>query len=364
MFEGAKKPLLIFGWGIHSSGTEKEAIEFARKLNVPVVCTWAAADLFHHDDPLYIGVFGTHGVRAANFAIQNADVIVSVGSRLDTKATGTPASDFAPKAKVFMVEIDEAEINKFKKLGREVAGIHKGAMSFFIQNTPREQQPEYQEWLEKIHGWKRDYPSGMETEGLDPYKFMEELSDLLKPEDTIVTDTGCSLGWLVQAFKFKGQRLIHAFNQTPMGYGLPGAIGAAFATGGRVILITGDGGLGLCAAELATLHRHSLTIKIVLFNNRGHAMCRQTQRTWLGGEYPSTSHEGGLATPDWNAVAAGYGIRVANGIEGLLDDIDGPAFLNLDIPYDCQIVPQVRFGRPLHDADPFLSREELERIMA
>lgn len=364
MFEGAKKPLLIFGWGIHSSGTEKEAIEYARKMNIPVVCTWAAADLFPHDDTLYIGVFGTHGVRAANFAIQNADVIVSVGSRLDTKATGTPASDFAPKAKVYMVEIDETEINKFKKLGREVIGIHKGAMSFFIQNTSREQQPEYAEWLHTIAVWKKLYPPGMETDGLDPYKVMEDLSDLLKPDDTIVTDTGCSLGWLVQAFKFNGQRLIHAFNQTPMGYGLPGAIGAAFATGKRVVLVTGDGGLGLCAAELATVSRHNLNIKIVLFNNKGHAMCRQTQRTWLGGEYPSTSHDGGLATPDFSAVAQAYGIRTSSGIEGLLDDIDGPAFLNLDIPYDCQIVPQVRFGRPLHDADPFLPREELERIMA
>lgn len=363
MFENAKRPLLIFGWGIHSSRTEQEAVEFAHRMNIPVVCTWAAADLFHHDDPLYVGAFGTHGIRAANFAVQNADVILSVGSRLDTKAMGTPASDFAPKARVYMVDIDQAEIDKFKTMNREINGIRKGAMTFFIQNTPREKHPGYPEWMERIGGWKKNYPPGMEVDGLNPYKFMEDLSDLLKPEDTIVTDTGCSLGWLMQAFKFKGQRCIHAFNQTPMGYGIPGAIGAAFATGKRIILLSGDGGLSLASAELATLARHKLPVKVILFNNRGHAMCRQTQRTWLNGEYHSTSYEGGLATPDWNAVATAYGIRVANGIEGLLDDIEGPAFLNLDIPYDAQITPQVRFGRQLHDADPFLPREELEEIM-
>ncbi len=363
MFDGAKTPLIIYGWGIHISGTESEALEFAHRMNIPVVCTWGAADLFHHDDPLYVGAFGTHGSRPPNFSVQNADVILSVGSRLDTKATGSPPKDFAPKAKIHMVDIDLTEIQKFSKFGREVNGIHKGAMQFFIQHMPRDAQPEYPEWLERINGWKKNYPPGMETEGLNPYKFVEDLSDLLKPEDVIVTDTGCSLGWMMQAFKFKGQRCIHAFNQTPMGYGLPGAIGAAFATGGRVVLITGDGGLGLAASELATVARQGLPIKIVLFNNRGHAMCRQTQRTWLGGEYNSTSYEGGLATPDFSAVAAAYGIRITNGIEGLLDDIDGPAFLNLDIPYDAQIVPQVRFGRQLHDADPLLPREELAEIM-
>lgn len=367
MFDGfkeAKRPLLIYGWGVHVAGAEEEALRFARMMNVPVVCTWGAVDLFHYDDPLFFGGFGTHGVRYANFAIQNADVILSVGSRLDTKATGSPPKDFAPKAKVHMVDIDSAEIDKFKKFGREIEGIRSGLMTFFLKNMPKEQQESNAAWLMKLREWKTKYQPGLEVEGLNPYKFMGELSELLKPDDVIVTDTGCSLGWLMQAFKFKGQRCIHAFNQTPMGYGVPAAIGAACATKGRVVLITGDGGIGLAASELATVARQGLPICIVLFNNKGHAMCRQTQRTWLGGEYPSTSYEGGLAIVDWNAVVAGYGIRVANTLEGLLDDFDGPAFLNLDVDYEAQVSPQVRFGRQLHDADPLLPREELEEVMS
>lgn len=374
-FKEAKRPLIIYGNGIHVAGAEEDALRFARLNNVPVVCTWAAVDLFRHDDPLFFGGFGTHGVRYANFAVQNADVILSIGSRLDTKATGSPPKDFAPKAKVYMVDIDASEINKFKKFGREVNGIYSGLTNFFIQNMPQEQQAGFPEWILKLGEWKKTYPPGIEVDGLNPYKVMEHLSNVLNPDDVIVTDTGCSLGWLMQAFKFTGQRCIHAFNQTPMGYGVPAAIGAAFAGSRRVVLITGDGGLALSASELATIARHDLPIKILLFNNKGHAMCRQTQRTWMGGEYPSTSYEGGLATPDFVAVAKAYGIpaysvstleeviQYEGGFTKLLYE-KGPSLLNLDIDYEAQISPQVRFGRPLHDADPFLPREELEEVMS
>lgn len=377
MFNDAKRPLIIFGWGIHLAKQEKEALEFARSYNVPVVCTWGALDLFHYDDPLFFGGFGTHGVRYANFAVQNADVIVTIGTRLDTKAVGTPASAFAPKAKVYMVDIDTFEIQKFEKMGRKIEPICMHARIFFdVHRRLNKPVRDYSTWFAKLNEWKQKYQPGIKTEGLNPYRFVEKLSDLLKPDDVIVSDTGCALGWMMQAFKFKGQRFIHAFNNTPMGYGLPASIGAAFASDRRIILITGDGGLGVNITEMATLHRHSLPIKIILFNNRGHAMCRQTQRTWLDGNYPSTSFEGGLATPDFSAIADAYDIPVyryydiselyeespPDGLEQMLRD-PGPGFINLDIPLDCQIVPQVRAGRMLQDADPSLPAEELKEIM-
>lgn len=365
IFSKAKRPLLILGWGIHLAKAEKAAIRFAEDWGIPVICTWGAGDLFRHDHPLYVGTFGTHGTRAANFALQNADEVLSVGSRLDTKATGSPASDFAKKATVHMVDIDQAEIDKFERLGRKVHGIRQDALAFLTRCSLTTNMYT-QHWLDTIAKWKRKYP-GFEPsytigDGINPYEFIDKLSDLLEPNDIIVSDTGCPVGWMMQAFRFKGQRFFHGWNNTPMGYGLPAAIGAAFASDRRVILITGDGGLSVNITELATLARHSLPVKIILFNNRGHAMCRQTQRTWLGATYPSTSYEGGLACPDFTAIAAAYGLPTYASVADLIQQ-KGPGFLNLDIHPDYQIVPQVKFGKPLEDADPPIPRDELAEIM-
>lgn len=364
IFENSKRPLLLYGAGIHLSGAEYEAIALAHKLGVPVVCTWGACDLFHFDDPLYVGTFGTHGTRAPNWAIQNADVILSVGSRLDTKATGAPVSGFAPKATVHMIDIDRAEVDKFARLGREIIGYVCDAKQA-LQNALATTEPVVcSEWLARIADWKQRYPACMPEYGEDnPYRFVDRLSDLLSPDDIIVSDTGCPVGWMAQGFRFKGQRFIHAWNNTPMGYGLPAAIGAAFAAPNkRIICITGDGGLGVNVTEMATLARHKCNVKIILFNNGGHAMCRQTQRTWMGGTYPSTSYEGGLATPDFVSVASAYDIPVHWSIEDLLLS-EGMGFFEYVVGIDEQLVPQVRADQPLENASPFIPADELARIM-
>ena len=377
----ARRPLLIYGWGIRLAGAVAEAKAFAELSKIPVVNTWAACDL-----PIdMVGGFGTHGIRAANFAVQNADYILSIGSRLDTKATGSPASAFAPKAKLTMLDIDPAELGKMDRVGRPLYRAIEADARLFLSMLAQSCEalrphegylPEwdgYSAWWNRIRGWQRDYPPGMEVEGLNPYTFVRALGDYLKPDDVIVSDTGNSLGFMMQAFQFKGQRFIHAFNNTPMGYGLPAAVGAAFATGGRVVLVTGDGGLAVNITELATVARHNLNIKIILCNNYGHQMCRQTQRTWLNGAYPSTSYEGGLATPNYAAVTRAYGIEAwsvatltdAIGEDGALPKMlagDAPGFLELQLHAETQLSPQVQFGRALDDAHPLLPREELEEI--
>lgn len=374
----ARRPLFVFGWGVRLAGAEDFARRLVELTRVPVVTTWGAADIF----PESVGCFGTHGIRAANFAVQNADLLICVGTRLDTKATGSPPSSFAPKAKIIMVDIDQTELDKMAKIGREVEKVCRDAKDFIAEllsdcvaysahdlNTGTWS---YRDWETKINGWKEKYPIGLsDVNGINPYTFIREMGKYLKPDDVIVSDTGCSLGWMMQAFKFNGQRFIHAFNNTPMGYGLPAAVGASFAKGGRVILITGDGGLSVNITELATIARHSLEVKIILFNNRGHAMCRQTQRQWLKGEYPSTSYEGGLACPDFTSIAGAYEIE-ANSTKwqdsalGFLDRMlehNRPSFLDLEIDPDLGIDGQVRFGKSLEDADPALPREELAKIM-
>ena len=290
----AKRPVLIFGAGIRLAGAMEHAVAFAHASGIPVAPTWGGLDIMPHDDPLFIGSFGTHGTRYGNFSVANADLLIAVGSRLDSKSTGTPVSSFARCARIIMVDIDQHEIDKFQHMGLKVeGGCSEDAKAFFTRALPNVKHDDYAPWLAQIADWKRRYPicpqSYYQEERVNPYVLVKALSGLMRDGDTLCSDTGCAVAWLAQAFEFKrGQRFIHAWNQTPMGYGLPAAVGAHYASGKRIVLVTGDGSLMMSVGELATVGGHQLPIKIILLNNGGHAMCRQTQREWFGAkaDYP------------------------------------------------------------------------------
>ena len=374
--QAARRPVLIYGWGVHLAGAEQEACELARLLGVPVAMTWAALDLFPYGDPLAVGGFGTHGVRYANFAVQNADLIISVGSRLDTKATGSPPSTFAREARIIMLDADATEINKFASLGvkldRGIVGDAGEFLRALLAAARGRKFTEFSSWLARIKEWKALYPACLpayaQEREINPYFLMKQLSRAFVENEIIFSDTGCALAWIMQAFEFSpGQRFFHAFNNTPMGYGLPGAMGACFAKPGqRVICVTGDGALQMNIQELATIIRHQLPVKILLINNHGHSMVQQTQEMWLKGNYYATSVEGGLASPDFVAIARAYGFpadtlslneEIPAKVAAALAS-DGPYFLNIEIASTQRLAPQVKFGRPNEDADPLLPREE------
>ena len=352
----AKKPVIALGWGVHLAGARYVARDMIDRLQVPCVTTWGAHDIMA-GHPLHVGSWGTHGVRAANFAVQNADLVIAIGTRLDTKATGSPASSFAPKATLVMVDIDVNELGKMMKIGRACMGIRADALDFI---EALQSAGSYADWLAKVLKWKEDYPAVLPEYGKkSPYRIMQRLMSLLHPDDLVVSDTGCPLAWAMQVgLKC---RFLHAMNQTPMGYGLPASIGAAATHKGRVILITGDGGLSVNITEMATIAKHKLDVRVVLFNNRGHQMCRQTQRQWLGGVYHGTSPKD-LATPDFTAVAGAYGFAVCESVEGLLCT-KGPSFLEVKVGFEEGVSPQVRFGKSIEDADPALPDGVLAEIM-
>ena len=361
LLRSARRPLFIWGAGIRPYAAQ--ALTLARRWNVPVACTWGAIDLMHYDDPLMAGGFGTHGTRAANFAVQNSDLVISIGSRLDTKATGAPHS-FARAARLIMCDIDAAEINKFSKLGRQIdIGVNQDARTF-LDDLEAISYSYSGIWPAHVRQWRKRYDNPTITwPGINPYMFVKEIAQQTTKDDILCSDTGTALGYLMQAFPFKGERFLHAFNMTPMGYGLPAAIGASFATGRRVVLVCGDGSIMMSLPELATIARHNLNIKVILLNNQGHAMCRQTQRQWLGGGYPATSVEGGLGFPQsFQETASGFGVDVREHLAGLFRS-ERPCFLEVHIHPDAYLIPQARYGQPLEDQDPQLPREEFNRQM-
>lgn len=363
----ARRPLFIWGAGMRAYADK--ALGLARSLGIPVATTWGAVDLINHDDALMAGSFGTHGSRAANFAVQRADVVISLGARMDTKSTGD-AKQFVRSGLVAMVDIDPAEIAKFSSLGRPIDFPICQDAGEFLDSLPTEIEHDegaWMSWRTRIRGWRRDYDEPKVTwPGVNPYQLMKEIGTWTTKDDILVSDTGLGLGWIMQAFPFKGERFLHAFNMTPMGYGLPAAIGAMFASESlhrRVILITGDGSLMMSLSELATIARHKLNIKIILLNNRGHGMCRQTQRQWLGGSYPATSIDGGLGFPSWWLIPNAFNIKWHPDLKSLFFT-QGPGWLEVEIHEDAQLIPQTRFGSPIEDMEPLLSREELCSVLA
>jgi acetolactate synthase-1/2/3 large subunit len=374
LLRAARRPVVILGWGVRLAGAASLARAVVEKLGLPVAPTWAVADLLPADHPLFIGTFGTHGTRHANFAVQNADLVLAIGSRLDTKATGSPPGTFARGAKKIVVDIDPTELGKFSRYGLAVDLPIAADAAAFLRTLHQAAVPgpDISSWLRRIAEWKLRYPVCPEAYHreveVNPYVFVKTLGRLCPPGQQLFLDTGCTLAWMMQAFDFKpGQRLFHDWNNTAMGWALPASIAASVALGGRpVVCVTGDGSLQMNIQELATIVRHRLPIKVFLLNNHGHAMIQQTQDQWLGSRYLASSVAGGLPNPDFVAIARAYGFRalslsrndeLAAGVGEALRG-EGPVLCNIEVSPRHRVIPQVRFGRPNEDSEPLLSREE------
>jgi len=365
-----KRPVLIIGAGAKLANAENEIRELVELLKFPFTPTWGAADIIDHESPYYAGTFGTHGTRAGNFTVQNSDLVISIGSRLDTKATGHPPSTFARGAQKIMVDIDETEINKFKTKDLMIdIGICSDAKQFtlnLLKEIDANKISDVSEWNKKVGEWKRRYNTINENE-FDPYSFFASLSNICEPNDNIILDTGCVLAWALQSFKCKeGQILMHDWNNTAMGWGLPASMGAYLANRNRTICISGDGSMQMNIQELATIKRYNLPIKIIVMNNDGHAMIRQTQDQWLNSNYIASSIEGGLPSVNFCSIGKAYGVEsvrynldeeLPNKIRKFLSS-EGAALCEILVDASYRVKTQVKFGRPLEDLEPLLPRKE------
>ena len=368
---------MILGWGVRLSGAESKAIKLINLLKIPVLLTWGCLDLLPADHSLLIGTFGTHGSRYGNFAVQNADLVLAIGTRLDTHMTGSPLTSFAREAKKVIIDIDPSELKKFPGFGINLDVNILSDAGVFIDNFLSKLllypiKSDIAEWRKKNFEWKEKYPvcklEYHNEEDVNPYVFAQTLAQKAPFDEHVFIDTGCSIAWMMQGFSVRGeQRLFHAFNNTPMGYALPASIGASFALKRKqVTCISGDGGLQMNIQELATVLRHNLPIKIFMLNNHGYSMIRQTQEQWLEARYEASTVESGLAFPDFTNIAKAYGFKTfsieKNGelsekIQEVYNE-EASAFCNVEINPLHRVAPQTKFGRPIEDSEPLLPRTE------
>lgn len=359
----AKRPVFIFGNGIRLNKCEKIATLLAHKWNIPTVLTWAILDILDDTDPINLRDFGVTAQRAANFVIQEADLLICFGTRLDTHETGENFKTFAPKATKIIIDIDQNELKKF-----DGCICIKSSVDFVI-NELLFLEFDFSEWLSKATKLRQQYPiclpSYYNSETLNPYVFLNILSMNAAANSVIISDAGCTVAWTMQGWKVKkGQRLFSAFNNSPMGYSLPASIGAYYADNNRpIICIIGDGGFQMNLQELALLQKTN--VKVFVLDNEGYGMIRQTQDLWLNSNYVATS--GPFC--DIKQIAWAYNIKYSN-ILNIQDftqiptilNYDGPAITNIKLHKNELIQPKLLYGNSIENSSPLLDQIEIKKI--
>jgi acetolactate synthase-1/2/3 large subunit len=306
MLDRAERPLLLIGNGVRLAGACSEMRELVQRLGIPVVSSWNASDIIPTDHGCYIGRCGIFGDRMSNSAVQNADLILAIGTRLSVAQIGHHANLFAPKAKKIIVDIDRNESDK--PTVRADLVVTADARDFLVRLLERAVPRLEEFWFDKpcpVGRWV-DTPAGA---GVDAYRFVELLNEHLDDGAIVVTDVGFSFIPAMQRLRLKeGQRLFHSSGVSPMGWGLPAAIGACRAAPSRqIICLTGDGGLMMNLQELQTIAHHRLPISIFVFANDGYATMRIAQNNHFGRESVA-GVKSGLSIPDLVDLAEGFGL--------------------------------------------------------
>jgi acetolactate synthase-1/2/3 large subunit len=377
----SERPILVIGGGIRMSKAVNELEKFLKKTNIPIVTTWSGLDVIDFNHRNYIGSIGVYGSRAANFAVQNADLVLNFGSRLDTRVTGGRPETFARLAKIISVDIDKHELNKKRGLNvyMKINQDLKKFLSIFNSKSTNFKYSINSHWENICKNWKKNYPNFLSSyvnqkKYVNPYFFFERLSDKLNNKDIIVSDTGGSLTWTVQAFKIKkGQRLFSAYGNSPMGYAFPAALGASLANNkkNRVICIAGDGGIQINIQELQTMANYNIPVKLFIINNNGYGIIKQFQELYLNKRYEATIPSKGVTNPDFKKISNAYKInyneiKCNNEIDRILKKVlisKKPEFINVIIDSNQKIIPKLQFGKPIEDLSPLLPRSEFNKNM-
>lgn len=386
----AKRPVIIAGQGIERGNGREIFRKMVNMLKIPILTSWIATELIEFDNEYNMGKPGMVAGRYSNFAMQNSDCIIAIGTRLDPSMIGYDYDNFAPNAKKVIVDIDENEINKINT--KIDIKITSDATKFILELVKKLKNQKVvikvDEWIDKCKEWKIKYPIVLEEYkedkgNVNPYYFIEKLSEELAEDDIILpgsSGAGIDVFWL--AFKNKrNQRLLATGSLGAMGYGIPSSIGGCLASGKkRTICVEGDGSLQLNIQELASIVGMNLPIKIFVLNNGGYLSIMNMQKAYFNGNFVGAEKGSNLFIPDIVEVAKAYGLKTFSiyNHENLGEKIrkvinaKGPVLCNILMSSDFSIQPKVisevcndgtMKSRPLEDLWPFLDKEDLAQNM-
>lgn len=384
----SERPLVLLGHGIRQAKAIPEMQKLIEKINVPVMTTWNGVDLIEDDNPLFLGRPGAVGHRHSNFIQQNADFVLTIGTRLNLLSTGYDFDSFLRKAKHVMVEIDGNEMRKCS-VHPDLA-IHADAKSFLqkmLTNIEKIEIKHREAWWKYCNDIKAKYPlfipeQSPEGEGINTYTLANVISEKMTSEDVYqFTSSGTAVDIPMYTLRFKkGQRAFTTKGLASMGFDLSACIGSCLASGGkRTICITGDGGFMMNVQELATLHQQNLPVKIFILCNEGYGMIYNSQ----AGNFKRLTGctvESGLELPNIKNVVESFNVKCfsiesESELDNTIDQVlayDGPAICTVKIYIGQKIMPrQTNYmkpdgqmaSRPLEDMSPLLDREEFTQNM-
>ena len=368
----AKRPLVLVGGGIRASRSINLFREFIKLINVPTINSLMAVDALPYEDINRIGLIGTYGNRWANTALGNCDFLLVLGSRLDIRQTGTDTKGFGEVRTIYHVDIVESEINnRITGCNPIVADLNdflKSAISI-AKNKPA---GNYKEWEQQIHKWKEQWPDNQEIRiknSINPNVFLHQLSRYSSLASTFIADVGNHQMWAAQSLELKSnQKFITSGGMGSMGYALPAAIGATYATSGKPVVVTaGDGGMQMNIQEFETIIHHHYPIKIIVINNQSYGMVRQFQESYFENRLQSTYW--GYSAPNFALIAKAYGISsstvenqkdVAKSLVKMWSDPMEPYLLQVMIDPSINAYPKIAFGRPITEMEPFFKPTDME----
>ena len=350
LLKSAKRPLIIAGHGVLLSNATEELYKLATTCQVPVVNTLLGLGSFPGEHQLSLGMLGMHGTVYANYAVNEADVVLALGIRFDDRIAGVP-KEFCKDATIIHVDIDPAEIGKNKLIDIPIVGDLKHVLNEINHElTPQT----HESWLERIREWREEYPIRVrphEGNSLLPQKVIQEIDNIVKGNAIVVTDVGQHQMWTSQFITFsKPNTIITSGGAGTMGFGLPAAIGAQVAQPDKkVVLITGDGGLQMNSQELLLLKAYNIPVKVVIINNGFLGMVRQWQELFNQRRYSFVDLE---VNPDFEILAKAYGVQgvTLSTIEELRSQLRGlilsdePVVINCVVEREENVFPMIPAG--------------------
>jgi len=366
--KAAKSPVIIAGNGINIANCRKDFLGLVQRLQIPVVTSMISVDLLGTDDKLNFGFIGAYGNRCANIITSASDLIISIGSRLDKRQTGTDINAFAPNARLIRIDIDSHELsNNIKQEETKIQADLSRFLRYF--NNYSFDVSNRTNWIDKCHKIK-DLLAGIDN--LLPNDYINHISKMLPVGATVTTDVGQNQVWVAQSFKTQAeQRILFSGGHGAMGYSLPAAIGAFIATKKPVYCFAGDGGFQMNIQELQAIVDYKMPIKIFVMNNKSLGMIKQFQEMYFESNFAMTDAKQGYRSPDFVKIAKAYGLASVkvNNLKDL-DEISGvisssePALVDIDLPDMTYVYPKLVFGRPASEQEPLLDKALLNKVTA
>jgi len=382
-YKQSKRPVVLAGNGVRLSDSIGLLKRFIGTNNLPCVVTYLGVDYFEQDDINYVGRIGIKGDRAGNFAIQNSDFIICLGSRLSITQTGFEYDLFGREATILVVDIDKDEHQKNTVRIDEFINADIG---FFLEKIINKVLPKPRDlWHSKCLNWKNKWPvyqGDYDLTNVNMYEFTNTLSELLGENSIVVSDAGSNFYVVAQSFLINhfNQRYITSGAQGDMGFSLPAAIGVCIASKDAVIAITGDGSFQMNIQELQTIKHHNLPIKIMIMNNKGYLSIRGTQNKFFDSRRIGSDYDSGISFPSTEKIAAAYEIpflkinnsnELAKKLKKAIK-LTGPVICEVICSESQEILPTVSAvknddgsmtSKPIEDMYPYLSREEFYNEM-